>query len=83
MTKREQINFRLDPELNQVLEYTCNELGVTKTEFAKRALKTALGIPVNHLPAKPVLGVVTEALDRISALEQRLERIEITLSDFL
>ena len=83
MTKREQINLRLDPELNEVLEHICNELGVTKTEFAKRALKTALGVPVNHLPAKPVMGIVTEALDRISALEQRLERMEISLSEFL
>lgn len=70
MTKRDQINFRLDPELNQILQSKCEQLGITKTEFAKRALKSALGQPLEELS----VGKSTE--ERLALLEERLAALE-------
>jgi hypothetical protein len=78
MNKRDQINFRLDPELNQILQSKCEQLGITKTEFAKRALKSALGQPLEELfVAKPLKGVFESTEERLVLLEERLAALEI------
>jgi hypothetical protein len=68
----------LDPELSQALQSKCEELGITKTEFAKRALKSALGEPLNDLPAKPL-----NIEERFAKLEERMLYFEQRLGENL
>lgn len=68
-TKREQINFRLDTELNEILQEKCEELGITKTEFVKQALRDALGIPTKN---RPVAEEILSIQQRLNKIEQRL-----------
>jgi antitoxin component of RelBE/YafQ-DinJ toxin-antitoxin module len=72
MSKREQINFRLDAELNEILQEKCEELGITKTEFAKRALQDALGLPTN-ISAKPVRLAIQEIQARLTKVEEQIQ----------
>jgi len=72
MSKREQINFRLDPELNEILQEKCEELGITKTEFVRQALQDALGLPTN-ISAKPVRLAIQEIQSRLTKLEEQIQ----------
>ncbi|MBD2124865.1 hypothetical protein NDI39_29635 [Microcoleus sp. ZQ-A2] len=79
--KRDQINFRLDPGLSQALQSKCEELGITKTEFAKRALKSALGQPLDELPVKPLKGILENIEERFAKLEERMFYFEQRLGE--
>ena len=72
MSKREQINFRLDAELNEILQEKCEELGITKTEFAKRALQNALGVPTN-ISTSPVRVAIQDIQERLTKVEQQIQ----------
>jgi antitoxin component of RelBE/YafQ-DinJ toxin-antitoxin module len=72
MSKREQINFRLDTELNEILQEKCEELGITKTEFAKRALQNALGVPTN-ISTSPVRVAIQDIQERLTKVEQQIQ----------
>lgn len=72
MSKREQINFRLDTELNEILQEKCEELGITKTEFAKRALQNALGVPTN-ISTSPVRIAIQDIQERLTKVEQQIQ----------
>lgn len=81
MSKREQINFRLDAELNEILQEKCEELGITKTEFAKRALQNALGMPTSAASAKSVRAAIKELQERLTELEERMHSYEARLGE--
>ncbi len=78
--RRSQVNFRLDKELAELLQMKCDELGVTQSEFTKRAIKAALGLPVEELPVRPKIDVLEEIREEfrkhIAGLEGRLSELE-------
>jgi hypothetical protein len=74
MSDRIQLNLRLDkyPEMYKIIQARAKKEGSSINDFAINLLREGLGLDVDKTP-------VTEALDRISSLEQRLERLESRL----
>ena len=74
MSDRIQLNLRLDkyPEMYQIIQTRAKREGSTMNEFAINLLREGLGLDVEKTPA-------AEALDRISVLEQRFEKLESNL----
>ncbi len=82
MNKRDQINFRLDPELSRVLQAKCEELGMTKTEFAKIALKMALDQPEELPTSRPLRGALGSIEERFAKIEQQMSQFEKRLGEY-
>lgn len=78
--RRNQVNFRLDEELAEALQIKCDELGITQTEFAKTAIRAALGLPAKEIPIRLKIDALEEIREEfkghLSSLERRLESVE-------
>ncbi len=74
MSDRVQLNLRLDkyPEMYQLIQTRAKKEGSSLNDFAVNLLREGLGLDVEKTPA-------AEALDRISVLEKRFEKLESKL----
>jgi len=74
MSDRVQLNLRLDkyPEMHQLIQTRAKKEGSSLNDFAVNLLREGLGLDVEKTPA-------AEALNRISLLEQRFEKLESSL----
>ncbi len=72
MSERIQLNLRLDkyPEMYKIIQARAKKEGSSLNDFAINLLREGLGLDVEKTP-------IAEALDRISALEQRLVETKV------
>jgi hypothetical protein len=75
MSARVQLNIRLDnhPEIFKLIKERAKKEGSSANDYAINLLSRELGLDIDQTP-------VAQALERISSLEQRMEKLESSLS---
>lgn len=73
MSDRVQLNIRLDnhPEIYKLIKERAKKEGSSMNEYAINVLSRELGLDIDQTP-------VAQALERISSLEKRMEKLEST-----
>lgn len=75
MNDRVQLNIRLDkhPEIYELIKQRAKKEGSSVNDYAINVLGRELGLDLDQTP-------VAQALERISSLEKRMEKLEGSLS---
>ena len=75
MSDRVQLNLRLDkhPKIYELIKQRAKKEGSSINDYAINVLGRELGLEIDQTP-------VAQALERISSLEQRMEKLESSLS---
>lgn len=53
MNRPERFSVRLPPELKRMMDRVARQLGISRSELARRAIREAYRDLVGHLPSEP------------------------------